>query len=66
MPFAVTVEKMIGNIEAVIAGRMWVVQQLHSCFIWSTSAFMPVAGNTGADHIVPGVLSTSTPWNNVV
>jgi len=27
---------------------------------------MPVARNTGADHIVPGVLSTPPPWNNMV
>ncbi len=60
------IEKMIGNIEAVVAGRMRMVQQPHPCFIRRTSAFAPVAGNAGADHIVPGVLSTSTPWNNMV
>jgi len=27
---------------------------------------MPVARNTGTDHIVPGVLSTPPPWNNMV
>jgi hypothetical protein len=60
------IEKVIGNIEAVIARRMWLAQQSHPCFIRRTSAFMPVARNTGADHIVPGVLSTPPPWNNMV
>jgi hypothetical protein len=59
-------EKVIGNIEAIVAGRMRLVQQAHSCFIRCTSTFVPVAGNAGADHIVPDVLSTSPPWNNVV
>jgi hypothetical protein len=60
------IEKVIGNIETIIARRMRLVQQLHSCFIRRTSAFVPVARNTGTDHIVPGVLSTPPPWNNVV
>jgi hypothetical protein len=60
------VEKVIGNIEAVIARRMRLVQQSHSGFIRCTSALVPVAGNAGADHIVPGVLSTPPPWNNVI
>jgi hypothetical protein len=60
------IEKVVGNVEAVVVGRMRLVQQSHPCFIRRTSAFVPVAGNAGADHIVPGVLSTSPPWNNVV
>ena len=60
------VEKVIGNIEAIVAGRMRLVQQSHLRFIRRTSTFVSVAGNAGADHIVPGVLSTSPPWNNVV
>jgi hypothetical protein len=60
------IEKVVGNIEAVVAGRMWLVQQSHPCFIRCTSAFVPVARNTGADHIVPGMLPTSPTWNNVV
>jgi len=60
------VEKVIGNIEAIVAGRMRLVQQSHPRFIRRTSTFVSVAGNAGADHIVPGVLSTSPPWNNVV
>jgi hypothetical protein len=60
------VEKVIGNIEAIVVGRMRLVQQSHSCFIRCTSAFLPVAGNAGADHIVPDVLSTSPPRNNVI
>jgi hypothetical protein len=60
------IEKVIGNIETVVARRMRLVQQSHPCFLWGTSAFVPVARNTGADHIIPGVLSTSPPRNNVV
>jgi hypothetical protein len=60
------IEKVIGNIETIIARRMWLVQQSHHCFIRRTSAFVPVAGNAGADHMVPGVLSTPPPWNNVI
>jgi hypothetical protein len=66
LPFTVVVEKVIGNIEAVIARRMRLVQQSHSGFIRRTSALVSVAGNAGADHIVPGVLSTPSPWDNVV
>jgi hypothetical protein len=60
------IEKVIGNIETIVARRMWLVQQSHPCFIRRTSAFVPVARNTGADHIVPGVLSTPPPWHDVV
>jgi len=60
------VENVIGNVEAIVARRMRLVQQSHPCFIRRASTFVPVAGNTGADHIVPGVLSTSPPWNNMV
>jgi hypothetical protein len=60
------IEKVIGNIEAIVAGRMRLVQQSHSCFIRRTSTLVPVAGNAGADHILPGVFSASPPWNNVV
>jgi hypothetical protein len=60
------VENVIRYIEAIVARRMRLVQQSHLCFIRRPSTFVPVAGNTGADHIVPGVLSTSSPWNNVV
>jgi len=59
-------EKVIGNIETVIAGRMWLVQQSHPRFIRSTSAFVPVAGDTGADHIVPDMLPASSSWDDVV
>jgi len=59
-------EKVIGNIEAIIVRSMRLVQQCHARFIRRTSPFAPVAGDTGADHIVPGVLSTPPPWNNVV
>jgi hypothetical protein len=66
LPFTMIIEKVVGNIEAIVAGRMRLVQQSHPGFIRRTSTFVPVAGNTGADHIVPGVLSTSPPWDNVV
>jgi hypothetical protein len=62
----VVVEKVVGNIEAIVAGRMRLVQQSHPCFIRCTSAFVPVARDAGADHIVPGMLPTSPTRNNVV
>jgi hypothetical protein len=60
------IEKVIGNIESIVVGRMWLVQQSHLRFVWCTSTFVSVAGNAGADYIVPGVLSTSPPWHDVV
>lgn len=66
LPFTVIVEKVVGNIEAIVAWRVRLVQQSHPGFIRCTSALVPVAGNTGADHIVPGMLPTSPTWNNVV
>jgi hypothetical protein len=60
------IEKVIGNIEAIIARRVRLVQQSHPCFIRRTSALVPVARNTGTDYIVPGMLATPPPWNNVV
>jgi hypothetical protein len=66
LPFTVIIEKVIGDIETIIPRDVWLVQQFHPCFVRRASAFAPVAGNTGADHIVPGVPSTSPPWNNVV
>jgi hypothetical protein len=60
------IEKVIGNIEAIIARRMRLVQQFHPGFIRRTSAFVPVARNTGTNHIVPGVLPTPPPRNNMV
>jgi hypothetical protein len=66
LPLTVIIEKVVGDIETIIAGRMWLVQQSHPCFIRRASAFAPVAGNTGANHIVPGVPSTPPPRNDVV
>jgi len=60
------IEKMIRNIKTIIAGRTWLAQEPHPGFIRCTSALVPVAGNTGTDHIVPGVLSTPPSWNNMV
>ena len=60
------VEKVVGNIEAIVVGRMRLVQQSHPCFIRCSSAFVPVARDAGADHIVPGMLPTSPAWSNVV
>jgi hypothetical protein len=62
----VVVEKVVGNIEAIVAGRMRLVQQSHPCFIRCTSAFVPVARDAGADHIVPGMLATSPTRYNVI
>lgn len=60
------VEKVVGNIEAIVVRRMRLVQQSHPCFIRCTSAFVPVARDAGADHIVPGVLATSPTRHNVI
>lgn len=61
-----TIEEVIGNIEAIVAGSVRLVQQSHIRFVRRTSTFVSVAGNAGTDHIVPGVLSASPPWDNVV
>jgi hypothetical protein len=61
-----SIEKAIGDIEAIIARRTRLMQQSHPCFIRRTSAFASVARNAGTNHIVPGVLSTPSPWNNMV
>ena len=66
MPFTVIIEKVIGNIEAIIARGLRLAQQSHPCFIRCTSAFAPVARNAGTNHIVPGVLPTPPPRNNMV
>lgn len=60
------IDKVIRNIEAIIPWRRGLAQESHPCFIGSTSALVPVAGNTGTDHIVPGMFPTPPPWNNVV
>ena len=52
------IKKVVGNIETIVAGWMWLVQQSHPCFLRCTPTFVSVAGNAGADYIVPGVLST--------
>jgi len=62
----VTVEKVVGDIEAIVVGRTGLVQQSHLRFIRRTPTFVSVAGDAGADHIVPGVHPTSPPWDNVV
>ena len=51
------IEKVVGDIETIVVGRMWLVQQSHPCLVRCTSTFVSVAGNAGADYIVPGVLS---------
>ena len=60
------IEKVIGNVEAVIARGMWLVQQCHPRLVRRPPAFVPVAGNAGADYVVPGMFSTPPAWNNVV
>jgi hypothetical protein len=60
------IEKVIGNIEAIVAGRVWLVQQSHPCFVRCTPTFVSVAGNAGANHVVPGVFSPQPTWNDVV
>jgi hypothetical protein len=62
----VITEQVIGNIEAIITRRTRLMQQLHPCFIRTAPTFAPITGDAGTDHIVPGVLSTPTPRNNVV
>jgi hypothetical protein len=52
-----TIEEVVGNIEAVVARSTRLVQQSHPRFVRCTPTFVSVAGDTGADYIVPGVLS---------
>jgi hypothetical protein len=66
VPFTVVVEEVIGDVEAIMAGRTWLTQQAHPCFIRAAPTFAPIAGNAGANHIVPGMLSAPPPWHNVV
>jgi len=66
VPFIMITDKAIGNIEAIIAGGTGLMQQFHSGLFRGTAAFAPVAGNAGADYIVPGMLSAPSPRNNVV
>jgi len=66
LPFTVVIEKVIGNIEAIIARRARLTQQSHPCFIRRTSAFAPVARDAGTNHIVPDVLPTPPPRDNMV
>jgi hypothetical protein len=66
LPFTVVIENVIGDIEAVVARRTRLAQQSHPGFLWRSSAFMPVAGNASTDYIIPGVLPTPLPRNDVV
>ena len=60
------IQKPIGNMETIVSGSMRLVQQSHSCFVRGTPTFVSVAGNAGADHIIPGVFSPQPTWNHVV
>jgi len=66
LPFTMVIEKVIGNIEAIVARRTRLMQQSHPCFLRRTSAFAPVARNAGTNHIVPYVLPTPPPRDNMV
>lgn len=42
------------------------MRQLHPCLLRCPARFAMVAGDTGADQVLPGVLSTQVPRNDVV
>jgi hypothetical protein len=61
------VDKVIRNKEAIVTtGRAWLTQQSHPSFIWRASSFAPIAWNAGANHILPTMFPTASPWDNMV
>ena len=67
LPLVLGLEILIGDVEGELAGG-WrgVVQQLHAGFFRRPPGLAPVAGYTGADHVLPGVLTTPVSGNDMV
>ena len=58
---------MGGDIKGDIAGRLGrLAGQLHSGLLGGPACLATVTGDAGADHILPGMLTTLVSWNNVV
>ncbi len=51
--------------QAAAWGR-WRVNQLHPGFAGGSTSLAAVAGDTGADHILPGMLTTPVSGNDMV
>jgi hypothetical protein len=66
-PLVVLVHVVIGQGEKVAAGRgAGLAHQLHVGFLGGASGLMPVAGDTGADDVFPGVLAAAVARHDVV
>ena len=58
---------MVGDIEIrVVAGAEGLVNQFHPGFLRRSTCLAAVAGDTGADHIFPGMLTTPITGDDVV
>ncbi len=56
-----------GNVEGeVVSRRRGAVHWSHPGFFGGPACLAPVAGDAGADHILPGLLTTPVAGNNVV
>ncbi len=66
MPFAQGLQ--VGrDIKGDIAvGWGWLAGQLHSGLLGGSACLVAVAGNAGADHVLPGMLTPLVAWNNMV
>ena len=45
---------------------LWLLEQVHPCFVRKPITLAGVAGNTGAHDILPSCLSTAVAWQDMV
>jgi hypothetical protein len=57
---------MIGNTKTIIARRAWPVNQIHSRFGRGTPAFTIITDFAGTDHVIPAMVPSAPPGDNVV
>jgi len=50
--------------DCVLVGREF--GPIHVSFVWSMTALLHVAGDAGADHVLPCGLAATAPWNHMI
>ncbi len=50
----------------IAVGLRRLTGQLHSGLLGGSACLVTVAGDAGADHVLPGVLTALVSWNNMV
>jgi len=52
--------------KSLTAWFSWFAKQFHARLFRSPTSFLVIADYTGANQVLPAMLSTEVPWDNVV